>query len=243
MAYRVTAMLAIAATLGPTALALGDPSCPQSLREARRLVLVTAGSMKTSAASVQLFQRSAPEDRWRRVGGPVTASLGSAGMAWGYGFHGLRRRGEAIKVEGDKRTPAGIYPLGRSFGFTASERRRHLRLTRQTVCVDDVRSPAYNTITSRRAVAPGIHVEEMYASRNYRQGLFVDYPTHAAARAGSCIFIHVWRSPRYPTSGCIALSEARVRALQDFAEAGAVLAVLPRAGVRQLSGCLPRSGR
>jgi hypothetical protein len=37
----------------------------------------------------------------------------------------------------------------------------------------------------------------------------------------------------------VALSEARVKALQDFAAAGAVLALLPQDALQRLSGCLP----
>jgi L,D-peptidoglycan transpeptidase YkuD (ErfK/YbiS/YcfS/YnhG family) len=214
-------------------------ACPAPLKDAQRQVLVTADGMRTSAASVQLFQRNAPDGPWRAAGIAVPARLGSAGMAWGERFHGLSRNHEPVKVEGDKRSPAGIYSIGRSFGATASRHRNHLRLTADTICVDDVRSPAYNTITSRRAVGSKVHAERMRPSGLYRQGLVVDYPTDAAARAGSCIFIHVWRSPHGATNGCVALAEAHVTALQDFAASGAVVAILPRAAQARLPGCLP----
>ena len=76
----------------------------------------------------------------------------------------------------------------------------------------------------------------------YRRGLLVDYPTDAKARAGSCIFIHVWHSPTTGTAGCVSMPEARVEALQDFAAPGAVLAILPRAALPRLAGCLPAVG-
>ncbi len=75
----------------------------------------------------------------------------------------------------------------------------------------------------------------------YRRGLLVDYPTDARRQAGSCIFIHVWRSPTTGTAGCVAVPEPRVEALQDFAEGGAVLAILPRGALDRLKGCLPQS--
>ena len=239
MAHRTTAILSIAAVLALTASASAGQSCPEPLRDARRLVLVTAGGMATSAATMRLFHRASPNDRWQQVGGTAPARIGRAGMAWGHPFLGLKRDGEPVKLEGDKRAPAGIYRIGRSFGFTASHRRNHLRLTRQSVCVDDAGSPAYNTITSRRRIGAKVHAERMGTNANYRQGLVVDYPTNAAARAGSCIFIHVWRSPDRPTAGCVALSEARVKALQDFAAPSAVLAILPAEALRRLPGCLP----
>ena len=60
-----------------------------------------------------------------------------------------------------------------------------------------------------------------------------------AARAGSCIFIHVRRPDAKGTAGCVALPEPQVEALQDFAEGGAVLAVLPRQALDRFKGCLP----
>ena len=74
----------------------------------------------------------------------------------------------------------------------------------------------------------------------YRRGLLVDYPTDARKRAGSCIFIHVWRSPTTGTAGCVSMPEARVAALQDFASDGAVVAILPRAALERMRGCVPQ---
>ena len=70
----------------------------------------------------------------------------------------------------------------------------------------------------------------------YRRGLVVDYPTDARKMAGSCIFIHVWRSPTTGTAGCVAMPEPRVEALQDFAADGAVIAVLPQAALEPSAG-------
>ena len=45
--------------------------------------------------------------------------IGRAGMGWSRFSSRLARRGEPLKVEHDKRAPAGIYPIGRSFGIVA----------------------------------------------------------------------------------------------------------------------------
>ena len=74
----------------------------------------------------------------------------------------------------------------------------------------------------------------------YRRGLLVNYPTDAKRKAGSCIFIHVWRSSSTGTAGCVAVPEPRVEALQDFSEGGAVLAILPRQALGRLAGCIPQ---
>jgi D-alanyl-D-alanine dipeptidase len=240
-AGRVPAYVAAAAMVAMASVeSAGAQTCPMLLSDARRLVLVTADSMNAMAATLRLYQRASSGAPWQALGPPEPALLGKAGLAWSHFFRQLSRDGEPIKVEGDKRTPAGVYTLGRSFGTLASKRPDHVRVASDTICVDDPRSPAYNTITSRAAVGPGVHAEQMgRAMPMYRRGLLVDYPTDARRRAGSCIFIHVWRSPTTGTAGCIALPEARVMALQDFAAAGAVLAVMPRAALGRLPGCLP----
>jgi len=219
-------------------------SCPAPLAQARRLILVTAANMSTTAARLQTFERAAPNGPWRALGPAEPATIGKAGMAWSHFYRQLRRGAEPIKVEGDKRAPAGIYRVGRSFGTLASTRAAYLHVTADTVCVDDPNSPAYNTITSRTVVGPNVSVENMSrALPMYRRGIVIDYPTDARARAGSCIFIHVWRTPTTGTAACVAIPEPRVEALQEFTAEGAVIAILPQGALGRLSGCLPAIDR
>ena len=222
-------------------LAFGQ-ACPAALNEAKRLMLVTTETMDSTPATAQLFERASVNDKWRALGAAEPALVGRAGLAWAHMFRHLARPGEPIKVEGDKRAPAGVYPIGGTFGTAPSSRPGHIQVTDDTVCVDDPDSPAYNTITSRAVVGPKVHVENMSrALPMYRRGLLLDYPTDVAAKAGSCIFIHVWRSPTKGTGGCVALPEERVMAVQDFAEGGgAVVAILPRQALGRLRNCLPQ---
>ncbi|HVZ52308.1 MAG TPA: L,D-transpeptidase family protein [Pseudolabrys sp.] len=214
-------------------------SCPQPLNDARRLVLVVADKMDSRVASVQRFTRASPAMPWQADGGPTSALIGLKGVGWARTFRALARNGEPIKVDGDKRAPAGFFRIGRPFGLSPSHLPRYLHLAQGTVCVDDPQSPAYNAITTRAAVGWTVHGENMWRVREYRRGLLVDYPTDAKARAGSCIFIHVRRPGGKGTAGCVALEEPEVAALQDFAQDGAVLAILPRAALPRFKGCLP----
>jgi L,D-peptidoglycan transpeptidase YkuD (ErfK/YbiS/YcfS/YnhG family) len=170
--------------------------------------------------------------------------VGKTGVGWSQFFRALARHGEPIKVEGDKRAPAGIYAIGRSFGVIASTQPGYLHVTPDTICVHDLSSSAYNTIVSRAQIGTRVHAENMsQVLPMYRRGLLVHYPTDAKRRAGSCIFIHVWQSSTTGTVGCVALPEPRVEALQKFAQSGAVLAILPNAALDRLSGCLPKLSR
>jgi L,D-peptidoglycan transpeptidase YkuD (ErfK/YbiS/YcfS/YnhG family) len=214
-------------------------TCPAPLADAHKLVMVTADTMTSTTASVQRFTRRTPSDPWQSANGPVTALIGHNGVGWAHAFRAFAQAGEPVKVDGDKRVPAGFYRIGRSFGFAPSERLHYLRIAEGMTCVDDSNSPAYNTITSRARVGWQVHGENMWRVPEYRRGLLIDYPTDRAARAGSCIFIHVRLPGATGTSGCVSLPELQVIALQDFAQGGAVLAVLPRQALDRFKGCLP----
>jgi L,D-peptidoglycan transpeptidase YkuD (ErfK/YbiS/YcfS/YnhG family) len=214
-------------------------TCSEPLASARRLVLVVPENFTVNTARLQRFKRASENAPWQSVGGPETALIGRRGTGWAYSFRNFARKGESLKVDGDKRIPAGFYTIGRSFGFGASLRPGYLLVTDGTVCVNDPTSPAYNTITSRAKVGWQMHGENMWRVPEYRRGLLVDYPTNAKVRAGSCIFIHTRLPGAIGTSGCVSLPEPQVEALQDFAQSGAVLAVVPQPALDRFKGCLP----
>ena len=231
----------VAAATAHAVVAARAQSCPAPLANAKRLVLVTAPTMNDMTATMRLYERASANEAWRALDAAEPVTIGRTGMGWSQFFLKHARRGEPVKVEGDKRAPAGIYPIGRSFGILASSRPNYLQVTPDTICVHDPSSPAYNTIASRARLGPAVPAENM--SRvlpMYRRGLQVNYPTNGRSRAGSCIFIHVWRSPTTGTAGCVAMPEPRVEALQDFASDGAVLAILPANALDRLPGCLPK---
>ena len=230
-------LVALCVTLLP-AIAYGQ-SCPEPLASARRLVLVTADNTTTSTGRIQRFERAASTQPWRAMGEAQPALIGKNGMAWAYPFRSSAKNGERIKIDGDKRAPAGFFRIGQSFGFSPSKRPGYLHVKEGTVCVDDPGSGAYNTIATRAKVGAMTHGENMWRVPAYRNGLVVDYPTNRNARAGSCIFIHVWLPSAAGTAGCVAVPEPQVIELQDFSEPGAVLAVLPDAARGRFRGCLP----
>jgi L,D-peptidoglycan transpeptidase YkuD (ErfK/YbiS/YcfS/YnhG family) len=229
----------LAATVTSAAPALGQ-GCPAPLNDALRLALVTTPDMQSSQAHLQFYTRGSAHAPWTAAGTPERVNVGKNGLAWGYTFLSYKRDGEPEKVEGDKRTPAGFFPLGPSFGFAQAARANHIVVKAgETVCVEDPASPFYNTITRRSELDPQTKADNMRDTSLFRNGLFVDYPSDAATKRGSCIFVHVWKSPDTATSGCVALPEPRVTALQDFAAAGAVLGVLPDTARDRFAGCLP----
>jgi L,D-peptidoglycan transpeptidase YkuD (ErfK/YbiS/YcfS/YnhG family) len=214
--------------------------CPDALANTLGLVLVTTNDMRTAIAQVRRYTRASTGTPWVQEGVPEPAVVGVAGLGWGATFDSYKAGDEPVKVEGDRRTPAGVFRLGTSFGFAASSLPGHVVLQPdKSVCVDDVDSSHYNSIKSRLEAGAGTSGEEMWRIPLYRSGIFIDYPTDREKRRGSCIFVHIWRSPTTGTAGCIALPEARVKTLQAFARAGAVIAILPAGALARFKGCLP----
>lgn len=214
-------------------------SCPEPVASARRLVLVTADGLSTSTAKVRLYERPTADAGWRPAGPVMPAIVGRNGMAWAFPFRALAAPTEPVKTEGDKRAPAGFFRLTGSLGQVASDRPGYVHLEPGTVCVDDPASPAYNTITTRAKVGWRVSGENMWRIPHYRHGLLVDYPTSRTRRGGSCIFIHLRMPGASSTSGCVALEEPALLAIEQFAASGAVLAILPAQARRRLGACLP----
>lgn len=221
--------------------AVAAPACPAFLDRALHLLVVTTRNQDATAARLRLFSRDRPGTSWRQDGTAESAVVGRHGLAWGDPFRDLARPGEPVKREGDGRSPAGIFAIGRSFGHAPLARANHLTLRpKSAYCVDDPASPAYNTILAPSRSGPAPRGEDMGAEPLYRRGLVIDYPSDAGRRAGSCIFLHVWRGPSKGTAGCVALPEARVAALQNFAQDGAAIAILPEDALGHFAGCLPK---
>ncbi|HZT24957.1 MAG TPA: hypothetical protein VFA57_04560 [Pseudolabrys sp.] len=231
------ALLALSVLMAPQA-AMAQ-SCPQPLADARRLVLVVADKFTSTTATLRRFERGSPQEPWKESGGPAKALIGHNGLGWAQAFRQFAHPGEPAKTEGDKRNPAGFFSIGPSFGFAASPVPGYLHIVEGTTCVDDAASPAYNTITTRAKIGWRVRGENMWRVRDYARGLLIDYPTDAKARAGSCIFIHLWLPGKTGTSGCVAVREPQLVSLQNFAQDRAVLAVLPKSALDRFKGCLP----
>lgn len=238
MKVKVGLLASALALLGATSAAASD--CPAVLKSALRLVLITAPSMSTPRAQVQLFERPTVQAPWKPASSIEPGEIGKAGMGWGNEFGHLRRNGEPEKYEGDRKSPAGVFSMGASFGFDDVPLRRHIVVRAgETVCVEDPSSVYYNQITTRSKIERHVKPDEMRRTPLFRRGLFVAYPTDRLRRRGSCIFVHIWSPTRDGTAGCIGLPESRVAELQKFSEPGAVLAVLPEAALSRMGNCLP----
>lgn len=221
-----------------------DP-CPQEMNAARRLVVIETPSMNGPAATLETFERRDVKSPWVQSGDMRDAVVGAKGVAWGWGFQTIARGGEPLKVEGDKRTPAGVFRFGSAFGFAPQSYPGYLRLEENKhLCVDDAKSPYYSQIVPSVSAGEATSGEKMWAIEFYKRGLVVDYPTNREARAGSCIFVHIWAGADQGTSGCVAAAEDHVEDMQKLAAEGETwIAVLPHEARDRFKGCVPSGSR
>jgi len=149
---------------------------------------------------------------WRRVFGPWPAAVGRNGFA---------PAGE--KIEGDGRTPTGLFDLGVAFGREENLKTglAYRQLTPDDFWIDDIASPRYNHW------AQGIpHDATSYETMLRPDGLYdlgavIRYNMDPVVSGqGSAIFLHIWHNGgRKPTAGCVALDRERLRTLLGWLDA------------------------
>ena len=211
------------------------------------VVVLTEGWEATSA-TLQRYERAAPDSEWRAVGEAVPAMVGRTGLAWGQGLHGEPGDGP-VKREGDGKAPAGIFRLESAFGYAAADSVPWIQLpyagTDASVeCVDDPRSRSYNRLVDRDTIPEpdwASHEEMRRQDGIYRLGVWVDHnAAPAVPGGGSCIFLHIWRAPGVPTVGCTAMADADLEALLSWLDPRRrpVLVQAPRAGYERLRTAL-----
>ena len=180
----------------------------------QQLLVASARSWTSETGTLQRFSKSS--GKWIAEGKAIRVVFGS-GLAWGVGLDRHVNSGPQ-KMEGDKRSPAGIFWLGPAFGYAAEPPGGSLFPYRQTndndYFVDDPESASYNRwLRLKNNEDPHKlfrSAEKMkWADGVYELGVVVHHnmsPT--LRRRGSAIFLHIWRGPDKPTVGCTAMSKS-----------------------------------
>lgn len=186
----------------------------------------------------QLYRFVRVNRSWTAVGSPYPVVLGRTGLAWGRGLHSVPKDGQPPKKEGDGKAPAGIFSLGQAYGYTTQALGSWPYQQSQALdrCVDDSRSRFYNQILSEPTPRAWTSAEVLRRSDDlYRLLVVVNHNTaQPTPQGGSCIFLHLWRSPTSPTVGCTAMAEASLQEVVAWLDPKAhpVLIQLPQATYR-----------
>ncbi len=182
------------------------------LSASQQIILVVANNMHTSQAKLECFEGS------KKMFGTMPVNLGKNGLGWATRSHALAQSTQdALKYEGDKKAPAGIFPLSNIFGYASKSNYGlpYLYATKKLICVDDTHSNFYNQII----MAHGDEKSYEFMQRDdgqYKLGIVVDYNKKAIKGRGSCIFMHIQRAPNSATVGCTSMSEVNIQKIAKW---------------------------
>jgi L,D-peptidoglycan transpeptidase YkuD (ErfK/YbiS/YcfS/YnhG family) len=211
--------------------------------DVRQLIVSVAPDWSAWRGTLQRYERGS-DGQWRRVGAKVPVLYGKNGLAWGRGVRGGEEPG-LQKREGDGRSPAGVFAIGRIYGndprLPDGADFPFRQVTDEDAWPDDPKNPFYN----QHVIVDEARPPAWFASQRMRTG-DPAYRWRVEIRhnadpiepgAGSATFFHIRRGETRRTSGCTTMSE---RALQDMvvwlrAAANPHYVLLPRAEYERLT--------
>lgn len=188
-----------------------------ALQKSEQLILITSKSWGSSRGELRRFERSTGSSGWQATGELRQVLLGIDGMIWGLGLHPAPLDPSQVIYEGDRRSPAGAFSIGRAFGALAPSDLPPMKLEYRIlrpgdVCIDDPKSSHYNQILSKDETKWSdwsSHEEMLSATQGYELGLeFSQNPPPAKPFRGSCIFLHTGDINQRGTLGCTLISRS-----------------------------------
>lgn len=147
----------------------------------------------------QLRMLTKSQGQWKEEKNQFVAVVGSKGLAE-----------PGKKVEGDRKTPQGLYRLGKVFGKRPNTftKMPYEILKEDMKWVDDPQSQEYNRLV--RGPTSAESFETMLRKDHlYDLVMVLEYNTEpVVAGKGSAIFMHIWESAVQGTAGCVALDRS-----------------------------------
>lgn len=191
----------------------------EKINKAQQLIVVTTNGWQSVQAQLWFFKKD-QYDHWLTVKLDIPVVLGKNGLAWAdSSYQKLAEASE--KKEGDNKAPAGIFNLGKTFGFSneSLSNSEYIPLTTGIRCVDDSNSKYYNQIVDSEnsdIQKDWQSAENMPEVQIYKYGIEVLYNVNPIEpKKGSCIFMHIWKSPETGTEGCTAMAEQDIKDIQQ----------------------------
>ncbi len=190
-------------------------------KETRQLLVGIAPDWNSSYVTLYQYEKGAL-GKWRKTSS-WKGRLGKNGLAWGLGLHPVPS-GAKMKVEGDGRTPAGIFDISHgAYGYAASVKKKaslpYRQITTRSLWYEDTASPYYNSfrlINHEPSTTAEKKAQMKQGDYAHSLKLFISHnaPPQARPGYGSAIFFHIWRGGgSRATAGCTTMSEPHLRKL------------------------------
>lgn len=228
--FLVSLLLVVAGMVSASAKA--KASGPAAFAHSTQMIVVTTPDWNTVEGRLQRYERANTHQSWQPIGDSIPIVVGKNGIGWGIGLvptndPAIRQASDPVKKEGDGRSPAGVFALGRAFGDSAQplpgSKMPYLSLIPSIECVDDTTSKFYNRLVDRASVTPDWKSSEHMRATGeaYRWGIVVGHNGILAEGkqkppvpgGGSCIFLHIWHSQVSGTAGCTAMPQPYLESL------------------------------
>lgn len=198
--------------------------------DSRQMILVLTDSVNATDGFLYRFERLGDNKNWYPIAEKIPIVLGRNGMAWGWGLNPIDTSKLSIKIEGDGKSPAGVFTLSSAFGYARSDEMKGLKIhyihiTSTLECIDDVNSEFYNQLVNNNEVEriDWQSSEKMYfADIWYEQGIIVDQNINPIIKGGgSCIFLHNWSDPNETSAGCTEMDPVNLKEIIYWLDASA----------------------
>jgi L,D-peptidoglycan transpeptidase YkuD (ErfK/YbiS/YcfS/YnhG family) len=267
VSQRVSAASTVKPKSSPTSTVLpasSEPSDPMNAfripKGTRQIIVGITSGWAGNKAELRRFTRKS--GAWATLDNePIAAVLGPNGLAWGRGLHptpvnaisaaggsGAKR----TKREGDKRSPAGVFSLGKAYGYdplwAARTKLDYVTVTPADLFIEDPSSEFYNKqIRLDRPAATDWELSQQMEQTDpaHRLEVVVGHNTPEPVRgAGSAILLHIWRqNGKKFTTGCTAMADADIETILRWLDPAAqpLYVLLPRSEylARQVAWGLP----
>lgn len=128
---------------------------------------------------------------------------------------GMGKNGFALpdqKVEGDGKSPTGLFRFGQLFCYEAEVKTQlpYIQTTKEDKWIDDPTSEDYNRYVRGETNAKSYEKLRL-RSDAYKYCMVIEYNTHPVVKGkGSAIFFHLGKGA---TSGCVVINEKKMRKL------------------------------
>jgi L,D-peptidoglycan transpeptidase YkuD (ErfK/YbiS/YcfS/YnhG family) len=187
------------------------------LKDSLQTIVVSTKDWTSVTGTARFFERKTLKSAWKATGQKFPVVVGNTGLAWSDDAN-IKAETHPHKVEGDGKSPAGIFMLTSIFAASNQDVKLPFRkLGEFTECVDDPKSRYYNKIVDRlqTGMFDWKSSEKMLAvGEQYELGVFVAHNSNPAIpNKGSCIFLHIWKDSSTGTSGCTAMEKSNMETI------------------------------
>ena len=203
----------------------------------QQTVLVISDDFNTSKASLECFEDG------KKVFKKFDVNIGKNGLGFGLGEFNLTiKNNQALKYEGDKKAPIGVFKLTHIFGYKkdSSYNMPYLHVDNK-ICVDDSNDKNYNKIIDISTPKPKSFEYMRRKDKQYELGIVVAHNEKQVKQRGSCIFLHVEKFKGAGTVGCTSMSLKNIKKIVNWLDVkkNPLLIQIPKSSLKEVYELYP----